>query len=134
MSEFKNEYNAWNRSFYMSAYISKLDISPVLRSPVEKFESQAENAARELIGNEDQELVDKFMVNIVSKTKHLTLNGGALALVYFECFKDDKLDIKLSKKLLENLAGAKPPHPKFVEEYGITPQDLVRYIRLCTSL
>jgi hypothetical protein len=134
MSEFKNEYDAWNRSFYMSAYISKLDISPVLRNPVEKFEAQAENAARELIGNEEQELLDKFMVNIISKTKHLTLNGGALALVYFECFKGDKLNMKLSKKLLDNLSGIKPQHAKFIEEYGITPQDLVRYIRLCATL
>lgn len=128
--EMKAEMGWMNRASLSSSmyYFQRMN-APAFRSPTEKFEMQARHAALEL--NMEDPNLTHFLETVVQKAKTFeTVNGGALALLYHHCYDQstghlNTTAVKTFLKKLPTMTGLK----KFVEEYGITPQDLVRYVR-----
>lgn len=132
MNEFGDERGSYNRcSLISSIFDFSMYSKPQYRSTSEKFQVECKKAAIELGMSETSELFDFFYQHIVEKAKsYETLNAGALALVYVYCFSGNKINIKKTADFLKTLPSNKFLK-KFVSEYGITPQDLVRYVRFC---
>lgn len=132
MNEFGDERGSYNRcSLISSIFDFSMYSKPQYRSLSEKFQVECKKAAIELGMNETSELFDFFYQHVVEKAKtYETLNAGALALVYVYCFGGNKINIKKTADFLKTLPTNKFLK-KFINEYGITPQDLIRYVRFC---
>lgn len=128
--EFAEERGWWNRCSLSSSLYSFTTLhAPSYRTPIEKFQMQARSAAIQL-GFTDEE-ADVFFDTIIAKAKTFeTLNGAAFALVFSTCFTGNKIDMKKTGLFFNNILESKTMD-KFMHEYGITPQDLVRYVRFC---
>jgi len=109
---------------------------PAHRTPSEKFQMQANNASIELSKNLGYMTAiqgKEFMETIVEKAKDLeTLNGGALALLY-PLYDGKSIRPKKCAEFLKSLPSNKRLQ-KFIQEYGITPKDLIRYVRFYDNL
>lgn len=103
--------------------------APAFRTAFEKFEMQARHAALAL--NFDEDTFTLFSDRVIQRVKAFeTLNGGALVLLFHECYDPStgRLNQKAVKTFLQRLPTV-TSLKKYVQEYGITPQDLVRYVR-----
>lgn len=130
MNDFGDERGSYNRcSLVSSIFDFTMYNKPQYRSQSEKFQVECKKAAIELGLDETSELFEYFYQHIVEKAKTSeTLNAGALVLIYVYCFIGNKLNTKKTMEFLKTLPTDKGLK-KYCNEYGITPQDLIRYIR-----